>query len=172
MFTGAKSAYNGFVSLANRLPAVFVTKDEAMRHPSFLMPGIPVSDGTLSELKLRLGEVDGTAALITNIERYETPFTETLKLYIAEQTNEYNFPRVKFRVRNVLKEELVETGNGLALVGDEFADDNKGWALVLVIGERCSPQTIITPCTLYQQYTTEEALQIAAKSYGGLTKTV
>ena len=166
MFTGAKSAYNGFVSLANRLPAVFVTKDEAMRHPSFLMPGIPVSDGTLSELKLRLGEVDGTAALITNIERYETPFTETLKLYIAEQTNEYNFPRVKFRVRNVLKEELVETENGLALVGDEFADDNEGCALVHVIGDRCSPQSIVTRYTLYQQFTMEELMNEAAKTYG------
>ena len=166
MFTEAKSAYNGFVSLANRLPAVFVTKYDAMRHPSFLMPGIPVSDGTLSQVQLRLGEVGGTAALITNIKRYETPFTETLKLYIAEQTNECNFPRVKFRVRSVLEEELVETENGLALVGDEFADDNKGWALVHVIGDRCSPQSIVTRCTLYQQFTTEEVMNKAAESYG------
>jgi hypothetical protein len=56
------------------------------------------------------------------------------------------------------------------LKGDAFADDMKGWALVLVKGERCSPQTIITRCTLYQQYTTEEALEKAADSYGGLTE--
>lgn len=166
MFTEAKSAYNGFVSLANRLPAVFVTKDEAANHPSFLMPGIPVSDGTLPELKLRLGEVGGKAALITNIERYETPHTETLKLFVAEQTCEYNIPKVIFRMRNVMKEELVETGNGLALVGDEFADDNKGWALVQVKGGNCSPQGIVTRCTLYRQYTTEEVMNEAAKTYG------
>ena len=47
----------------------------------------------------------------------------------------------------------------------------KGWALVLVSGDRCSAQTIVTRCTLYQQYTTEEALQAAAKSYKGLTET-
>ncbi len=45
----------------------------------------------------------------------------------------------------------------------------KGWALVMVKGERCSPQTIVTRCTLYQKYTTKEALESAAKSYGGLT---
>ena len=59
----------------------------------------------------------------------------------------------------------------LALVGEEFADDMKGWALVRVNDNRCSPQAIVTRCTMYQQYTTNEALQAAAKSYGGLTDT-
>ncbi len=170
MFTEAKSAYNGFVSLANRLPAVFVAKRDAMYHPSFLMPGIPVSDGTLPELKQRLGEVDGKAALITNLKRYEARYTDTLKLFVAEQTNEDNIPRVNFRVRNVLKEELVETENGMALVGDEFADDNKGWALVLVIGESCSSQSIVTRCKFYEQFTTEELMNEAAKTYGRVKK--
>jgi len=40
---------------------------------------------------------------------------------------------------------------------------------VLVNGERCSPQTIVTRCTYYQQFTTDEALLAAAKSYKGLT---
>jgi len=55
------------------------------------------------------------------------------------------------------------------LKGEEFADEMKGWALVMVKGERCSPQRIVTRCNLYQQFTTDEALQIAIKSYGGLT---
>ena len=59
----------------------------------------------------------------------------------------------------------------LALVGEEFADEMKGWALVKVIDNRRSPQTIVTRCTLYQQYTTEDALERAADSYGGLTET-
>ena len=170
MFTEAKSAYNGFVSLANRLPAVFVAKRDAMDHPSFLMPGIPVSDGTLPELKQRLGEVDGKAALITNIKWYEARYTDTLKLFVAEQTNENNIPKVYFRVRNVLKEELVETENGMALVGEEFSDDNKGWALVLVIGESCSTQSIVTRCKFYEQFTTEELMNEAAKTYGRVKK--
>ena len=170
MFTESKSAYNGFVSLANHLPAVFVAKRDAMYHPSFLMPGIPVSDGTLPELKQRLGEVDGKAALITNLKRYEARYTDTLKLFVAEQTNEDNIPRVNFRVRNVLKEELVETENGMALVGEEFSDDNKGWALVLVIGESCSSQSIVTRCKFYEQFTTEELMNEAAKTYGRVKK--
>ena len=52
------------------------------------------------------------------------------------------------------------------MVGEEFADDNKGWALVLVKGENCSPQSIVTRCTLYQQFTTEEVMNEAAKTYG------
>ena len=33
----------------------------------------------------------------------------------------------------------------------------KGWALVKVIDKRCSPQTIVTRCTVYQKYTTKAA---------------
>ena len=78
-------------------------------------------------------------------------------------------PRVRFSKRDVSRSEMAVVDGHLALVGDEFADDMKGWALVRVVNDRCSPQTIVTRCTLYQQYTTEEALQTAAKSYKGLT---
>ena len=37
----------------------------------------------------------------------------------------------------------------------------KGWALVRVMNNRCSTQGIVTRCTYYQQYTTEEALETA-----------
>lgn len=165
MFTEAKSAYNGFVSLANHLPAVFVNKYDAMHSPSFLMPGIPVSDGTLPEVKQHLGEVGGKAALITDIRPFIKSYGMDLRLFTAEQING-TYPKVEFDVRSVTREELIETGEGLALVGEEFADDNKGWALVLVKGENCSPQSIVTRCTLYQQFTTEEVMNEAAKTYG------
>ena len=58
----------------------------------------------------------------------------------------------------------------MALISNEFADNMKGWALILVQGTSCSTQTAVTRCTYYQQFTTEEALQEAAASYGGLTK--
>ncbi len=57
----------------------------------------------------------------------------------------------------------------LALVGDEFLDAMRGWALVRISGEGCSSQTVATRCTLFERYTTEEALARAAESYGGLT---
>ena len=64
---------------------------------------------------------------------------------------------------------LVRISGHLALVGDEFLDAMMGWALVHISGEGCSSQTVATRCTLYEQYTTEEALARAAESYGGLT---
>ena len=109
MFTERRTAYQNFASLANQLPAVYVPDDGTMNQVSFLMPGIPMSDGILPMVKQELGE--------------------------------------------------------------EFADEMKGWALVKVVDDRCSSQSIVTHCTLYQQYTTEDALERAADSYGGLTET-
>ena len=56
----------------------------------------------------------------------------------------------------------------LALLDNDFANEKKGWALVRVMGKNCSSQSIVTRCKYYEQFTTEEALEEAAKSYGGL----
>lgn len=165
MFTEHQSAYSGFVALANRLPAVFVNDREASDNASPLMPDIPVSEGTLLSVKQYLGEVDSVAALITNLKKSDIRQGMELHLYTAEQRFERDCPRVYFEVREVTKEELTEMNDGLALVGEDFANTNKGWALVLVKGERCSSQGIVTRCTLYQQYTTQEAMMSAAKSH-------
>ena len=143
-----------------------------MNQSSFLMPGIPMSDGILPTVKQELGEVDGRPALITDIKAGDRTNHAQLRLYTAIQTVENNvLPRVRFSMREVSWWDMTEADSRLALVGEEFADDMKGWALVKVIDGRCSPQTIVTRCTLYQQYTTQEALEEAADSYGGLTET-
>lgn len=167
MFTQRQTAYNNFMSLANRMPVVYVERLQ-MDQASFLMPGIPVSDGTLPTVQQHLGEVDGIPALITDLKYGEHLWGEKLWLYTAEQNME-GVPRVRFSKRNVSRREMTVVDGRLALVGEEFADEMKGWALVQVIDDRCSSQTIVTRCALYQQYTTEEALQAAAKSYKGLT---
>ena len=170
MFTERQTAYQNFASLTNRLPVVFVPNIGLMCSASFLMPGIPVSDGKLPTINEQLGEIDGTAALMTDL-RGEAWVPQTkLLLYTAEQHIDCDMPQVQFSVREVAWEEMSFVDGHYVLKGDAFADDMKGWALVLVKGERCSPQTIITRCTLYQQYTTEEALEKAADSYGGLTE--
>ena len=168
MFTQRPTAYNNFMSLANRMPVVYVER-LLMDQASFLMPGIPVSDGTLPTVQQQLGEVDGTPALKTDLQYGEYLFHEKLWLYTAEQNME-GVPRVRFSKRDVSRSEMTVVDGHLVLVGEEFADEMKGWALVRVIDDRCSPQTIVTRCTLYHQYTTEEALKAAAKSYKGLTK--
>ena len=169
MFTERQTAYSNFASLANRLPVVYVTK-VLMDQASFLMPGIPVSDGKLPAINEQLGEVEGTPALITDLKGEAWDYQSKLLLYTAEQHIENNLPRVRFSMREVSWEEMSFVDGHYVLKGETFADDMKGWALVLVKGERCSPQTIVTRCTLYQQYTTEEALEKAADSYGGLTE--
>lgn len=168
MFTERGNAYQNFASLANRLPVVYVDKI-LMEQASFLMPGIPVSDGILPALQQELSEVNGVPALMPGLKYGEQYEHEKLWLYTAEQEIEGSTPRVRFSKRDVSRQDMNIVDGQLALVGEEFADDMKGWALVRVSENRCSPQIIITRCTLYQQYTTEEALQAAAKSYGGLT---
>ena len=176
MFSGGKSTYARFATLANRLPAVFVPCNGPLDGASFLMPEMPVSDGSLTPIKQQLGSVDGIAALLTDLKPSDLRRPEKFLLYTAEQRIEGNKPVVRFlQVREVAKEEFTEVGGRLALTGDEFADPMRGWALVRVIpsatpGEdRCSTQSLVTNCRLYEQYTTEEALQQAAESYGGLT---
>ena len=168
MFTEHRNACQNFKSLANRLPVVYVS--QVMSQASFLMPGIPMSDGTLPVVKQELGEVDGVAALLTDLKTCESEEGERLLLYTAVQHIENNLPRVRFSMREITRFDMTVADGRYVLKGEEFADEMKGWALVRVIGNRCSPQGIVTRCTLYEQYTTEETLETAADSYGGLTE--
>ena len=98
MFTKGSTAYNNFLSLANQLPVVYVEK-VLMERTSFLMPGIPVSDGTLPEVKQLLGEVDGVPALITDLKAHDwEPWTK-LWLYTAVQTGSDRDALVRFSKR-------------------------------------------------------------------------
>ena len=168
MFTNGATNYNGFITLANRLPVVFVPKfwDDCA---ALLMPDIPVSEGTLLPIKQQLGIVDGTPALITNLKASEWEEPERWLLYTVEQFEGKTTPMVSFKVREVSMDEFAELDGCLALVDNDFSNEMKGWALARVNGDRCSSQGIVTRCTYYEQFTTEEALQKAAESYGGLT---
>lgn len=51
-------------------------------------------------------------------------------------------------------------------------DENLGWAVVLYSDkeQRASTQQVLTTCRLYEQYSTDEALQRAAESYGNVVQ--
>lgn len=170
MFTEHPTVFRGFASLANRLPAVYATNDEARYGLALLMPDIPVSEGTLTPIKQHLGEVYGVAALLTDLKLSGIKPDDAFWLYTAEQRINHTLITVDFKMRKVKVNEMTQTETGLALVGEEYADDNKGWALVHVRRDRCSSQGIVTRCTLYQKYTTDEALETAIKSYGKLVR--
>ena len=169
LFTVGKTAYHRFLSLANKLPVVFLPKNKFRVEGSLLMPGIPVSEGSLQPIRQRLGEMEGTPALITDRKAADVWPHEVFLLYTAEQQFEReDCPKVVFRMREVKRSEFAEVDGCLALSGDEFADEMKGWALVRLIGRNCSTQGLVTRCRYYERYTTEEALEVAAKNYGGI----
>ena len=169
MFTEGKTAYHRFLSLANQLPVVFLPRNKASVESSLLMPGIPVSEGNLLPVQLQLGEVDGTPALITDRKANEVRPFEVFLLYTAEQQfHREDCPKVVFKMREVKKDEFTLVNGCLALVNSDFANEMQGWALVRVMGKNCSSQSIVTRCKYYEQFTTEEALEKAAQSYGGL----
>ncbi len=173
LFTERRTAYQGFASLANRLPAVYVPK--SLNDASLLLPEMPVSGGTLPTVKQQLDEVDGAVALRTNLRASDLLPHEELRLYTAMQRLAGQPPRVRFKVRRVELAEFTEVDGCLALVDNVFADEQKGWALVRVVPSatgksRCSSQGLVTRCTYYLQYTTDDALRTAAQSYGGLTE--
>ena len=168
LFPAQPTAYARFLSLMHRTEVVFLPQNGPLDGATMLLPETPVSEGLMPTVKQELGEVDGNAALVTNLTRDSLQRGDKLLLYTLTQDLR-GMPRVYFNRREVTLGEMTETDEGLALVSDEFADDMKGWALVHVHGDRCSTQTAVTRCTYYQQFTTEEALQQAAASYGGLT---
>ena len=169
MFTESKTAYHRFLSLANQLPVVFLPKNKAEVEGSLLIPGIPVSEGNLSPIQLRLGEVEGTPALITDRKADDVRPFEVFLLYTVEQQfQREDYPKVVFKMREVKRDEFALVDGCLALVDNDFANEMKGWALVRVMDKNCSTQSIVTRSTYYRRYTTEEAMEAAAKSYGGL----
>ena len=169
MFTEGKTAYHRFLSLANQLPVVFLPKNKDSVEGSLLMPGIPVSEGNLLPIQQMLGEVDGAPALVTDRKANEVRPHEVFLLYTAEQQfHREDCPKVVFWMREVKWDEFALVDGCLALADNDFANERKGWALVRVMGRSCSTQSIVTRCRYYEQFTGQEALDIAAKSYGGL----
>ena len=176
-FYNGKNNYGGFATLAYQLPVVYMPSRGALATASFLMPGIPVSFGTLAPIDQHLGEVDGIPALLTDLQAGELRRSERLRLFTMRQVVEGDTPRMRASVREVPASEFSMVDGRMALVDSQFADDMAGWALVRVDyangidgGERCSTQSVLTNCKYYEQYTTAEALAAAAESYGGLTE--
>ena len=169
IFTEGKTAYHRFLSLCSQLPVVYMPRDNASTVSSLLMLGIPVSEGNLLPVQQQLGEVDGTPALITDRKADEVRPSEVFLLYTAEQQfHPEDCPKVIFKMREVKRDEFTLVDGCLALVDNDFDNEMKGWALVRVMGKNCSTQSIVTRCKYYEQFTTQEALEEAAKSYGGL----
>lgn len=167
LFQGPEKAYYRYCRLAAKLPVLYLTVDENYSGWLPLLPGTPLSDGTLPDIGYRLGTLDGTPALLTDLEP-DSLNGDGLTLVTLHQFFNGQTPRIYASVRTVEAGEAVESGGCLALAGEEFGDPMLGWALVRCRGALRSTQTLVTHSELYLQYTTAEARQRALDSYGGL----
>ena len=172
LFERTPTAYARFRTLMRRTPVVFIPRVGTMAGAMLLLPGMPVSDGVLPVVEQWLGEVDGTAALLTSLRAADLQRGDRLRLYTLRQTVELSRPMVRISAADLRVGDFQTVDDRLALVDGRFADDMAGWALVHIRGARCSSQSVVTRCTYYQPFTTDEALLAAADTYGGLTKEV
>ncbi|MBP5542071.1 MAG: hypothetical protein J6X88_10540 [Bacteroidales bacterium] len=183
-FAGDKAPYNSFMSLNMFSPVPYLQRLQYQSDNALLLPEMVLSDGPLPPISYQLGEVDGRPALLTDLTRAAAS-KERLLLYVLEQQiipwhRDEDLFRLNIEVETLTADDFVNVPSTLlspyknvhgtlALVGDRFADPMLGFGLVRVEEGRASSQRVVTRCTYYERFTTEEALQAAAKSYGGLT---
>lgn len=180
LFIRTPTAYARFRTLMRRTPPVFVPCRGRDSGAILLLPGMPVSDGVLPPVEQCLGQVVGIPALLTSLTPDALQQGDLLRLYTLRQTLESQCPMVRIKAADIPLADFQIINGHLTLTDNSFADDMAGWALVHLrpnptIGNaqptyRCSSQTVVTRCTYYQRFTTEEALLQAASTYGGLTK--
>jgi len=194
-FEGGVDAYRRFMSVNRLSPTVYLTKLQLACNMSLLLPNMAVSSGPLSPIIYQLEEVDGQLALITNLTPKDIRKGEYL-LYVLQQEvihwqseEEHAYVQISavpvmpdqdieishigtvrlVNVPSTLRTPHISRDGSLALVGDLFANPMLGFALVRIQDGHVSPQYVVTRCTYYERYTTEEALLTAADSYKGLT---
>ncbi len=158
-----------FCALAAKLPPVCLTRNDHAAGAALLLPGIPVSCGTLPDIGCRLASVDGTPALLTDLSPDALSAADRLLLVALRQRTLGGVPRLVVDTEDIALADTRLVDNCIALVGDRYGDTACGWALVRRRADRCSSQRVVTLSTAYQAYLTPDALQRAADSYGGLT---
>ena len=173
-----------------------LVRERQSHNNALLLPDMVLSDGPLPPVSYQLGEVDGQPALLTDltpkdVRNLSAPDDAvngkgtSLLLYILKhrvipQHVDTDLFQLSIKVEALTAEAFTtvpstllspyKSAKGtLALTDDRFADPMLGFGIVRIKDGHASRQHVITRCTYYEQYTTEEALQAAAKSYKGLT---
>ena len=181
---GDNTAYNHFMAINMQSPVPYIPKQQFHSGNALLLPGMVLSDGPLTPISYQLDEVDGQPALLTDLTKKEAQ-KSTLLLYVLHQKvlahqdwPDQFYLSIKVEtlttsdftvVPSTLLTPYQSKSGTLALVGPRFADPMFGFGIVRLKDGHASHQHVVTRCTYYERYTTEEALQAAAKSYGGLT---
>ena len=183
-FKGKNTLYKRFMSINKYSPVPYLRQGQYHSNRALLLPDMVISDGELPSISYQLGEIEGKPALLTNLTKTSAKEMELL-LFVLEQivtpqpSGDDDF-QLKITVEDVTVDDFVKVPSTspspyksargtLALVGDRFAAPMLGFALVHVESGDASHQRVVTNCTYYERYTTEEALLSAAESYDGLT---
>lgn len=192
---GENTTYSHFMSINMESPIPYFTKQQYHSGLALLLPNMIISDGPLQPVSYQLGEIDSPnispntpvtlPALLTDLTHQEVKKGEYL-LYVLQQTvitpqGWSDMPYLRITVETITPNDFTlvpstllspykNTKGTLALVGPRFADPMLGFAIVRLKDDHASRQHVVTRCTYYERYTTEEAIQVAAKSYGGFTK--
>ena len=184
-FEGENAPYNRFMSVNLYSPVPYLKKQQYHSGNALLLPDMVVSDGPLSPISYQLGYVDGQPALLTDLTKASAK-KDTLLLYVLEQKvthwrKDEDLFRLRIKVETLKADDFVNVPSTLmspyknvhgtlALVGERYGDQMLGFGLTRAKDGFASHQRVVTHCQYYERYTTEEALQAAAKSYGGLTE--
>lgn len=198
-FEGDRAPYYRFMSVNTFSPVPYLRKQQYHSGNALLLPEMVVSDGPLPPSSYQLGELpplcpldssprageqQGQPALLTDLTRARASRMKLL-LYVLKQkvmpwcsdedlfqldiTIEELIVNDFFNVPSSLTSPYKDVHGTLSLVGDRYADPMLGFAMVRVKDGMASHQRVVTHCEYDKKYTTEEALQAAAKSYGELT---
>ena len=191
---GDNTAYNHFMAINMESPVPYIPKQQYHSGNALLLPDMVISDGLLSPISYQLGEIDTPTsspdspamipALLTDLTPKDAK-NDTFLLYVLHQkviTHQdwYDQFYLSIKVETLTPSDFTvvpstlltpyKNAQGtLALIDHRFADLMFGFALVRLKDGHASRQRVVTRCTYYERFTTEEALQTAAKSYGGLT---
>ena len=94
LFPAKPTGYARFMNLMWHTKVVFLPQNDTLSEATLLLPRMPVSEGVLPVIEQRLGEVNNTAALITDLTRVKLRPTDKLILYTLRQVVEYDRPKV------------------------------------------------------------------------------
>ena len=182
---GDNTTYNRFMSLNTASPVPYLGKMQYHSGNALLLPNMLLSYGPLKPISYQFVEVDGHQALFTDLTKQEIR-NDSILLFVLRQkviTHQdwYDQFYLKIDVETLTPDDftivpstLLTPYKGkdgcLVLVGERYDDPMMGFGLVRVKDGHASHQRVVTNCTYYERYTTEEALQAAADSYGGLTE--
>lgn len=178
---GAALLMPGMVVSEGRLPAVeygFAVLESGERVVlTNLLTGI--DEGETRELSIGCND-DLRQLLCTNHRNPQLMHSDRVRFYRFEQQLKDDCPTVKItccelaldndpRHIQELRGWRFLSHEGRLAIGSAD-DENMGWAVVLFSEkeQRASTQQVLTTCRLYEQYSTDEALQRAADSYGNV----